>query len=199
MKLLHAALNVRWNLALFQALIQCVKIKRKAWKAPLVDTQCVSALSHTIIILLPSCSPPNQNPVWNPANLGGISFWTRVVLLIRKFQPLKDAIILHLGASDIFIWYDLIDSSPQPISRYDLSGPPRSGREYTPLRELPDEGAKFEWCGGLSVFGGPRPCLQCCQLPATFGIWWRQYEGKDTVSPVPILVWSLGIKQKGLQ
>ena len=67
-----------------------------------------------------------------------------MVLLIRKFQLLKDAIILHLGASDIILHLGLIDSPSQPISRYDLSGPSRSGREYTPLRELPDEGAKFE-------------------------------------------------------
>ena len=81
-----------------------------------------------------------------------------VVLLIRKFQLLKESfyILVYL------IWYGLIDSSSQPISRYDLPGPSRPGREYTPLRELPDEGAKFEWRGGLSVFGGPRPCLQCC-------------------------------------
>ena len=125
------------------------------------------------------------------------SFWTRVVLLIRKFQPLEDC--YHFAPWCIwYLYLYLIDSSPQPISRYDLPGPSRPGREYTPLRELLDEGAKFEWRGGLSVFGGPRPCLQCCQLPATFGIWWRQYEGKDTVSPVPILVWSLGIKQESL-
>ena len=78
--------------------------------------------------------------------MGGICFNIYVPLVFfildntSRLQILRLLPFLHFGVPSII----QLVNHPNLFSRYNLPRPPRPGRQYDPLRELPDKGAQLE-------------------------------------------------------